>query len=180
MPLIDTDRERAIERVRAKIKEIYYLRGTGPVSQEFFQWVDETMLVLEQAFGRGSAEVNALARAVGDRSPIYSQGIPPHGEWGLLARLKRAEDVLNAGLEVLAGPPEAPRRFPKTEIATQDPLTPVRVQPAPVVKIPEPPVAPAPAAPAPVPAVAAEAEPPRPRVYITGRDQPCPVVIARR
>jgi hypothetical protein len=106
MPLIDVDRPRAIERIRPLLRHMQYLRGTGPVSQEFFQWVDEALLVLEQSFGTGSGPVVDFLAAVGDRSPIYSQGIPPHGPWGLLARLDRAEGVLTRSIVALE---EAPR-----------------------------------------------------------------------
>lgn len=109
MPLVDSDRPRAIERIRGKLREMQYLRGTGPVAQEFFQWTDEAVLLLEQVFGGGSAQLSAFAAAVGDRSPIYSQGIPPHGPWGTLARLTRAEAVLNDAIAVLALPVAAAR-----------------------------------------------------------------------
>jgi hypothetical protein len=107
MPLIELDRPRAIERIGAKLRAMQYLRGTGPVSMEFFQWVDETVLVLEQSFGAESPLVSQFLAAVGDRSPIYSQGIPPHGEWGLLARLDRAEAVLRRGIATLGEAPAA-------------------------------------------------------------------------
>ncbi len=113
MPLIDLDRPRAVERIQPKLRDMQYLRGTGPVSMEFFQWVDETLIVLEHSFGETAAPVQRFLAAVGDRSPIYSQGIPPHGEWGLLARLDRAEVVLNDALEMLAAPATATTVAPK-------------------------------------------------------------------
>lgn len=118
MPLVDSDRPRAIERIRGKLREMQYLRGTGPVSQEFFQWTDETVLLLEQVFGPGAPSIAAFETAVGDRSPIYSQGIPPHGPWGTHARLTRAEAVLNDALTLLELPVAAAR--PGARAASDD------------------------------------------------------------
>ncbi len=96
MPLVDSDRPRAIERIRGKLREMQYLRGTGP----------------------GAPSIAAFETAVGDRSPIYSQGIPPHGPWGTHARLTRAEAVLNDALTLLELPVAAAR--PGARAASDD------------------------------------------------------------
>jgi hypothetical protein len=89
---------RAIER---QLERIAYLRATGPNPFDYWLWADSTESIVVQIFGEESAEAVALHEAVHARGRTIDQrGISDnmtlglHGEWGIWARLDRAQGVL--------------------------------------------------------------------------------------
>lgn len=96
-------REQAGQVVAAALQYIQRLRATGPNPFDYWIWADETVQMLETVFGAGAAEPGGLAEVVYERGRTLDQrgafdnmtlGI--HGEWGIRARLSRAEVYLTA------------------------------------------------------------------------------------
>jgi hypothetical protein len=105
----DTDTVR--ERLARQLAFINRLRATGPNPFDYFQWADETWAVLREGFGEQSPEVGDYLRAVGERGRIPgTRGLKEnmtlniYGQWGILARLDRAEAVLGAALQSVEAP----------------------------------------------------------------------------
>ena len=98
----------------AQLGQILRLRATGPNPFEYFQWADETTTILRELFGDGTDEVTAYRLAVaGSGRTIDQRGILDnmtlglHGEWGIWARLDRAEHVLRQILGLPLAPQQA-------------------------------------------------------------------------
>ena len=101
------DKARAI--IADQVQKIQRLRATGPNPFDYWLWADETVQVLETIYGRGAPEPAGFATIVYERGRTPDQrgafdnmtlGI--HGEWGIRARLSRAEPYLSRLLEQLA------------------------------------------------------------------------------
>jgi hypothetical protein len=104
----DTDAGPRIYLEKA-LRHIARLRATGPNPFDYFQWADETTNVLTALYGPESDELKAFRLAVADRGRTVDQrGILDnmtlglHGDWGIWARLDRAEQVMR---EILARHP---------------------------------------------------------------------------
>ncbi|HXG35514.1 MAG TPA: hypothetical protein VNL15_00940 [Dehalococcoidia bacterium] len=85
-----------LEKVKSQIAKIPLLRGTGPVSYNYGQWVDNTNHLLITLFGENSPEVSGFLEIVGEGAEARGWGLPlaPANPWGMLARLRRAESYL--------------------------------------------------------------------------------------
>jgi hypothetical protein len=114
----DATRAKAVRMVDEALYKIRRLRGTGPNPFDYWLWADETVQTLETIFGRGAAEAQTFAGIVYERGRTPDQrgnfdamtlGI--HGEWGIRARLDRAEALLeqvHARLSAPASTPSSP------------------------------------------------------------------------
>lgn len=99
--------ENARKVIQRQLERIAHLRATGPNPFDYWLWADATESLIAQAFGAESAEATALREAVSERGRTIDQrGLADdmtlglHGEWGIWARLDRAQEVL----QQIAGP----------------------------------------------------------------------------
>jgi len=94
------------EKLRKRLNLLPPLRGRGPVSYDYGQWVDGTHGLLITLFGADSAEARGFLDIVGEGSEARGWGLPlaPGNPWGMQARLDRAEAHLRG---VLASLPAA-------------------------------------------------------------------------
>ena len=106
----ETVRAKAHEIVSSALQLLQRLRGTGPNPFDYWLWADETTQALEAIYGRGAPEAAGFAEIVYERGRTLDQrgafdnmtlGI--HGEWGIRARLDRAEPYLQRLAESLQG-----------------------------------------------------------------------------
>ena len=84
-----------------QLGRLAYLRATGPNPFDYFQWADESGNILRELFGEESDELTAFRIAVIDsgrtadqRGILDNMTLGLHGQWGIWARLDRAEAVL--------------------------------------------------------------------------------------
>jgi hypothetical protein len=79
------------------------LRGRGPVSFDYGQWVDGTHRVLVALFGEESPQARGFLEVVGEGAEARGWGLPlaPGNPWGMQARLDRAEEYLRGVLASL-------------------------------------------------------------------------------
>ncbi len=86
----------AAAKLRRQLDMVPRLRGRGPLSYHYGQWVDATHHLLVTLFGEGSPEEQGFLELVGMGAQDRGWGVPlaPHHPWGLLARLNRAEEYL--------------------------------------------------------------------------------------
>jgi hypothetical protein len=89
------------EKLRRQLDAVPALRGRGPVSYDYGQWVDGTHHLLATLFGEASAEETGFLAIVGEGAEARGWGLPlaPDNPWGMQARLKRAEAYLEGLLE---------------------------------------------------------------------------------
>jgi len=95
--------QHAIARLREQLEKVPWLRGRGPVSYHYGQWVDSTHHVLVTLFGEDSPEARGFLDIVGTGANERGWGVPlaPDHQWGLRARLARAERYLQELLQRL-------------------------------------------------------------------------------
>lgn len=84
------------EKLRSRLEMLARLRGRGPVSHDYGQWVDGTHQVLVTLFGEESPQARGFLEVVGEGAEARGWGLPlaPGNPWGMQARLDRAEDYL--------------------------------------------------------------------------------------
>lgn len=89
------------EKIQKQLDQVPWLRGRGPVSYNYGQWADETHRLLVTLYGSGSAEEAGFLEIVGEGAEARGWGLPlaPANQWGMQARLERAERYLK---EILA------------------------------------------------------------------------------
>ena len=91
-----------VQKLERQLAQVAPLRGRGPVSYGYGQWVDETHHLLLTLFGEGSPQEAGFLEIVGEGAEARGWGLPlaPTNQWGMQARLSRAEgflqEVLNA------------------------------------------------------------------------------------
>ena len=92
------------DKLQRQLDQVPWLRGRGPVSYNYGQWVDETHGLLVTLFGEGSAEEAGFLEIIGEGAEARGWGLPlaPTNQWGMQARLARAETYLQ-GLLTTAG-----------------------------------------------------------------------------
>ncbi len=97
------DPVRARAALQKQIEHIPWLRGTGPNPFDYGLWDERTQELLEDIFGRESAEVaryheasGVRGRLPGVRGQADTMTLNIHGPWGILMRLERAEVALTA------------------------------------------------------------------------------------
>jgi hypothetical protein len=85
-----------MEKVSACLEQVASLRGTGPVSYDYGQWVDTTHHVLITLFSEDSPQARGFLDIVGEGAEARGWGLPlaPGNPWGMQARLGRAEAFL--------------------------------------------------------------------------------------
>lgn len=99
----------ANEQARARLMGIFNriarLRGTGPNPFDYWVWADEARAVLEMIYGvdaevalRFNEVVGTRGRTAEQRGQADNMTLGLHGEWGIWARLDRAEAVLASAL----------------------------------------------------------------------------------
>jgi hypothetical protein len=93
----------AAEKIRKRIDLLPPLRGRGPVSYDYGQWVDATHRLLATLFGGESPEARGFLDIVGEGAEARGWGLPlaPGNPWGMQARLERAETHLRRVLDSL-------------------------------------------------------------------------------
>jgi hypothetical protein len=84
------------EKIQRQLDQVPWLRGRGPVSYNYGQWVDETHHLLVTLFGEDSPEAREFLEIVGEGAEARGWGLPlaPTNQWGMQARLERAETHL--------------------------------------------------------------------------------------
>jgi len=92
---------RAKVRIQRQIEKIGRLRGSGPNPFDYDLWDDRTVEILTAIYGEGSPELRRYEEAAGKRGRLpgvrgqaENMTLNIHGPWGILARLERAERVL--------------------------------------------------------------------------------------
>jgi hypothetical protein len=85
------------ERIQRQLARLAHQRGLGPVPNGYSQWIDQTRALLEGIFGVDSEETRRFLAAVGGQTSGFA--LPLEGDWGIWARLERAEVVMR---EILA------------------------------------------------------------------------------
>lgn len=103
----NTHRARAL--LQDQVSRIGRLRGSGPNPFDYDRWQARTVELVEQIFGLDSEEARRYYEAAGIRGRLpgvrgeaENMTLNIHGPWGILARLNRAEVVLNDMLASLA------------------------------------------------------------------------------
>lgn len=88
------------EKLQGRLEMLARLRGRGPVSYDYGQWVDGTHRVLVTLFGEESPQARGFLEVVGEGAEARGWGLPlaPGNPWGMQARLNRAEDYLRGVL----------------------------------------------------------------------------------
>lgn len=91
----------AVEKIRGQLDRLPRLRGGGPVSYDYGQWVDATHHLLVTLFGQSSDQARGFLDIVGEGAEARGWGLPlaPGNPWGMQARLERAEQYLRELLE---------------------------------------------------------------------------------
>lgn len=91
----------AREKIQKSLDKLPWLRGRGPVSYDYGQWVDGTHHMLVTQFGADSPEARGFLEIVGEGPEARGWGLPlaPGNPWGMQARLERAEAHLRKLLE---------------------------------------------------------------------------------
>ncbi len=86
-----------LAKIRGQLAQITSLRGAGPVSHAYGQWVDATHQLLSVLFGAQSPEANGFLEIVGEGAEARGWGLPlaPANPWGMRARLERSEIYLH-------------------------------------------------------------------------------------
>ena len=99
-----------IDKLQRQLDQVPWLRGRGPVSYNYGQWVDETHHLLVTLFGEASAQEAGFLEIVGEGAEARGWGLPlaPANQWGMQARLARAESFLRQ-LAHEIGSPSAPK-----------------------------------------------------------------------
>lgn len=99
----------ARERLSAQLAGIGRLRGSGPNPFDYTIWDERTVEILGATFGEDSPELakyheaaDVRGRLPGVRGQAENMTLNIHGQWGILARLQRAEVVLNGLIASLA------------------------------------------------------------------------------
>jgi hypothetical protein len=92
------------QKIEGQLGQVPWLRGRGPVSYNYGQWVDETHHLLVTLFGEGGAEERGFIDIVGEGAEARGWGLPlaPTNQWGMQSRLARAGTYLR---ELLAAMP---------------------------------------------------------------------------
>ena len=93
------------EKIRDRLALLPWLRGRGPVSYDYGQWVDATHHQLVTLFGQESTQAKGFLEIVGEGAEARGWGLPlaPGDPWGMLARLDRAEEYLRGVLAATEG-----------------------------------------------------------------------------
>ena len=88
------------DKLQGRLEMLARLRGRGPVSYDYGQWVDGTHRVLVTLFGEESPQARGFLEVVGEGAEARGWGLPlaPGNPWGMQARLDRAEDYLRGVL----------------------------------------------------------------------------------
>ena len=95
------------EKIQSRLELLPALRGRGPVSYDYGQWVDATHHLLITLFGAESPQVKGFLEVVGEGAEARGWGLPlaPGNPWGMQARLGRAEEQLRGVLASLGEKP---------------------------------------------------------------------------
>ncbi len=95
------------EKIQRRLDMLPRLRGGGPVSYDYGQWVAVTHHLLITLFGAESPQAKGFLEVVGEGAEARGWGLPlaPGNPWGMQARLARAEEHLRAVLARLSEPP---------------------------------------------------------------------------
>jgi hypothetical protein len=93
----------AAERVCQCLQGVILLRGMGPISYDYGQWVDASHHTLVALFGAHSPQARGFLAIVGEGAGARGWGLPlaPGHPWGMQARLGRVEAYLRGLLEQL-------------------------------------------------------------------------------
>lgn len=91
----------ARERIESQLQKIGRLRGSGPNPFDYCIWDERTVEILTAVYGEDSAELaryhdaaGIRGRLPGVRGQAENMTLNIHGQWGILGRLQRGEQVL--------------------------------------------------------------------------------------
>ncbi len=92
------------DKIQTRLDMLAWLRGRGPISNHYGQWVDGTHHLLVTLFGQNSPQAKGFLDIVGEGAEARGWGLPlaPGNPWGMQARLDRAEVHLRGVLASLA------------------------------------------------------------------------------
>ncbi len=98
----------ATEKLQGRLDALPPLRGRGPVSYDYGEWVDGTHRLLITLFGAESPQARGFLEVVGEGAEARGWGLPlaPGNPWGMQARLDRAEEYLRGVLASLGETPQ--------------------------------------------------------------------------
>lgn len=84
------------DKLQDRLDILPWLRGRGPVSYDYGQWVDGTHHLLVTLFGDASPQARGFLEIVGEGAEARGWGLPlaPANPWGMQARLDRCEAFL--------------------------------------------------------------------------------------
>jgi hypothetical protein len=85
-----------VDKLQRQLDQVPGLRGRGPISYGYGQWVDETHHLLVTLYGEASPEAAGFLDIVGEGAEARGWGLPlaPTNQWGMQSRLSRAEAYL--------------------------------------------------------------------------------------
>jgi hypothetical protein len=96
-----TINDRGRTSLSEQLNRINYLRATGPNPFDYWLWADYTAAVVREVCGDTSSEDRRFQEAISlpgrtedQRGIADNMTLGLHGEWGILARLDRAQAVL--------------------------------------------------------------------------------------
>ena len=91
------------EKIKTRLDALPGLRGRGPVSYDYGQWVDGTHHLLTTLFGDDSPQASGFLEITGEGAEARGWGLPlaPGNPWGMQARLDRAEEYLQGVVAAL-------------------------------------------------------------------------------
>lgn len=99
----------ARERIQGQLDQIGRLRGSGPNPFDYDLWDARTQEILRATYGEDSPEIDRYFEAAGIRGRLpgvrgqaENMTLNIHGPWGILARLERAERLLEDLRETLS------------------------------------------------------------------------------
>ncbi|MEX1102908.1 MAG: hypothetical protein WED87_01580 [Dehalococcoidia bacterium] len=102
----------ASEHLQGLLTQMARLRGGGPNPFDYYQWDARAHELLVAIYGEGSPEVQGYYEAAGVRGRLpgvrgqaENMTLNIHGDWGILARLKRAEALLQSLIAALPADP---------------------------------------------------------------------------
>src|SRR3990170_963301 len=84
------------EKIQSRLEMLPWLRGRGPVSYDYGQWVDATHHLLSTLFGEESSQARGFLEVVGEGAEARGWGLPlaPGDPWGIQAPLGRPGEIL--------------------------------------------------------------------------------------
>jgi hypothetical protein len=98
---VSTMSDNARRSIETQLERIAHLRATGPNPFDYWLWADYTAAIVAESFGKASPPdlrfrdaISHPGRTEFQRGIADNMTLGLHGEWGIWARLDRAQRVL--------------------------------------------------------------------------------------